>query len=96
MNGRCKSGPSFLKKGKHEWSRKSADPIGDDPERKKTKVIAAGSVDPIGDDPERKKTKVIAAGSLRTPLLDSSAHSSWKRLTRITAYISAFCPQHES
>ena len=76
MNGRWKSGPSFLKKGKHEWPRESADPI--------------------GDDPERKKTKVIGAGSPRTPLLGPSAHSSWKRLIRITAYISAFCPQHES
>ena len=66
INGRWKSGPSFLKKSKGEWPRESGDPI--------------------GDDPERKKTKVIGAVSLRTPLLEPSAHSSWKRLTRITAY----------
>lgn len=43
MNGRWKSGPSFLKKSKEEWPRESADLIGDDPERKKMKIIGDGS-----------------------------------------------------
>ena len=33
-----------MEKGKHEWPRESANPIGDDPERKKTNVIGAGSL----------------------------------------------------
>lgn len=51
MNGRWKHGPPFLKKNKDEWPIESTEPIEDDPERKKTKVIGAVSLKTLLFDP---------------------------------------------